>query len=169
MNRKQYSLMLVLALAAGLVGGVVSSQFLMSQPALAEKRAESKRIIEAEGMVIRDSNGIVRLELGVFKGLGEAGLRIYFENGKSKAITLDSFGEMGRLTFWDKDSGYARVVLGHRYGGGSELYLADKSGSPRAILGCTDLTNTVTGELRKGPPSSLALFADYGKVIWQAP
>ena len=68
MNKKQYSLMLVLALVAGLVGGVVSSQFLMGQPAFAEKKAKPQKAIEAEEFRLVDKNGKTRAFLGINKG-----------------------------------------------------------------------------------------------------
>jgi len=64
MNKKQYSLMLVLALVAGLVGGVVSSQFLMGQPAFAEKKSNPLKVVESEEFRLVDKDGKTRAFLG---------------------------------------------------------------------------------------------------------
>ena len=40
MNRKQFGPMVALALAAGLIGGMVSSQFFIGEPVFAEERLE---------------------------------------------------------------------------------------------------------------------------------
>jgi len=64
MNKKEYSLMLVLALVAGLVGGVVSSQFFVGQPAFAEKDAKTEKVIEAEEFRLVDKDGRTRAFLG---------------------------------------------------------------------------------------------------------
>jgi hypothetical protein len=68
MSKKQYSLMIVLALVAGLVGGVVSSQFLMGQPAFAEKKAKPQKVIEAQEFRLVDKDGKTRAFLGINRG-----------------------------------------------------------------------------------------------------
>ena len=60
MTKKQYSLMLILALVAGLVGGVVSSQFLVGQPAFAEKKSKPQKVIEAQEFRLVNKNGKLR-------------------------------------------------------------------------------------------------------------
>ena len=64
MNKKQYSFMLVLALVAGLVGGVVSSKFLMGQLAFAEKKSNPMKVVESEEFRLVDKNGKTRAFLG---------------------------------------------------------------------------------------------------------
>lgn len=49
------------------------------------------------------------------------------------------------------------------------LELSDKDGKTRAALGYTDLKNKRTGSVEKRSASSLVLFGEDGKVIWQAP
>ncbi|MFX0199358.1 MAG: hypothetical protein ACFFCW_24810 [Candidatus Hodarchaeota archaeon] len=57
MYREEYILLLTLALVAGLVGGVISSQFLMSQPVFAEKKAVRQKVAEAEEFRLVDKSG----------------------------------------------------------------------------------------------------------------
>jgi hypothetical protein len=65
MNRKQYSQIVILALIAGLVGGVVSNQFLMGEPYLAEKNGLQEKVIRAERFELVDNNGTLRGILGI--------------------------------------------------------------------------------------------------------
>jgi hypothetical protein len=109
MTKKQYSLMLVLALVAGLVGGVVSSQFLLGQPALAEKRAESKRIIEAEEFRLIDREGKHRITLKM-EGLRETIPKLkFFDSDGKKTISL-SGGSWPSMALWD-ESGSPRITI----------------------------------------------------------
>ena len=61
MRKKEYSLMLVLALVSGLVGGVVSIQFLRGQSAFAEKKTEPPKVIEAQGFDWWMKKGILKV------------------------------------------------------------------------------------------------------------
>ena len=61
MAKKQISLIAALALVGGLIGGVVSSQFLMGKPAFAKKK--SQKVVEAEEFRLVDENGKLRAKL----------------------------------------------------------------------------------------------------------
>jgi hypothetical protein len=61
MSKKQNTLILVLALIAGLVGGVVSSWFLMGQPVFAER---IPRVIKAHAFQVVDEKGQRIIQLG---------------------------------------------------------------------------------------------------------
>jgi hypothetical protein len=49
------------------------------------------------------------------------------------------------------------------------LLLKDETGTPRVVLGYAELGNRATGGVEQRPVSSLVLFDNQGKVIWQAP
>ena len=51
MNKKECILMLVLALVAGLVGGVMSSQLLTAQPAFAKRGTMMQKEVVAEKFI----------------------------------------------------------------------------------------------------------------------
>ena len=214
MPKKQIFFIAVLALVGGLIGGVVSSQFLMGQPAFAKYK--SQQIVEAEGFRLVDKQGKVfaNLELipkhGAFLTLSSINSRSHvklgFLPGDSPQIILedhlgerkDSLIRIGSgdghpsigldgldptlylttpyrstvglgfegvkptITLWQK-----RV---HRATFRSDiLELNDKNGINRAALGSFDLKVSRTGAVEKRPPSSLVLFGEDGKVIWQAP
>ena len=62
---KQYSLTVLLALVAGLVGGVVSSQFYIGQPVFAQKTEQPGKVIIAEEFRLVDKNGKTCATLGM--------------------------------------------------------------------------------------------------------
>ena len=57
MNKQQYSSMLLLALVAGLVGGVVSGQFFAGQSAIAEEEVPHEKVVKAERFLLVDKKG----------------------------------------------------------------------------------------------------------------
>jgi len=65
MNRKQYCLTVLLSLVAGLIGGVVSTQFFISQPVFAEKTEQPTKVIVAEEFRLIDKNGKIVATLGM--------------------------------------------------------------------------------------------------------
>jgi hypothetical protein len=67
MNKKQYSMTVALALIAGLVGGVVSSQFFVGQPVWAEKKSSHEEVLRAERLELVDKDGTLR---GIFGIIG---------------------------------------------------------------------------------------------------
>ena len=165
MNKKQYALMLVLALIAGLVGGVVSSQFLIGKSAFAEKKVESKRIIEAEEFRLVDDKGnlLARLDDGDF-GYG-GNLAVYHkefkrfpivEIGVSGILCSDYAGKThaalstNGLAFKKPHGISAELLLNPQ----PFLKLFDENGNPRLLLGATELQVDLTEEIRKRPISS---------------
>jgi len=62
---KQYSLTVLLALVAGLMGGIASTHFLMGQPVFAEKKEQPREVIIAEEFRLVDKNGKTCATLGM--------------------------------------------------------------------------------------------------------
>lgn len=93
-------------------------------------------------VTLSDDKGITRAALGLFQG----------------APSLD---------LYDKDR-KDRIALGLTDGEPS-LELSDKQGKARATLGYVGLKDKRTGSVEKRTPSSLVLFGEDGKVIWEAP
>lgn len=71
------------------------------------------------------------------------------------------------LTFFFKRDERARLSLDE--GGDPSLSLFDQKNRTRAVLGVTDLRNSNSGSIEHRSPSSLVLFKDDGRVLWQAP
>ena len=134
MERNQCSLTVVVALVAGLVGGVVSSQFSMGFPVLAEEKAKAQKIVEAEEFRVVDPHG---------KVLG--GLRVT-PGGEAELALFSAAGAHG-------------VVLTPEDEGGTWLFMLDKNGKKRARFGLA-LSELPTIELfDRGGRKRLAVFA----------
>ena len=142
MNRKQYSLLLVLALVAGLVGGVVSSWFLTTQPIFAkEVTSKSKEIfpelqvIMAKEIMLLDLDRKPRIRLMVDQN-GEPGLHFYDEEGTYRAGFSVGAGTPA-LTMHDKSGLRLQIGLMSLTSIGVEwptILLIDKKGVNRTIL-----------------------------------
>jgi len=179
MNSKQHILMLTLALAAGLVGGVISSKFLMGQPAFAEKKNKPQNIVEAQEFLLIDENGKARARLGFMPQTKQPGLWLHDEQGKDR-ISLGLSPEpglylsdsVGRVVgefkvFSALEVESARVMLKNRvYQLTSDLSaygLASVQNDGRVLAQLRFATD------RNSNTSNLSFFDKAGEVIWQAP
>ncbi len=142
MSRKQHISLVVLALVAGLVGGVVSSWFFTNQPVFAkEVTSKSKeifperRVIMAKEIMLLGLDRKPRIRLMVDKN-GEPGLHFYDEEGRYRAGF--SVGEgTPALTMHDKSGLRLQIGLMSLTSMGVEwptILLIDKKGVERAIL-----------------------------------
>ena len=141
MNKKQNSLMLVLAVIAGLVGGVMSSRFWGDGFVFAQKTPQR---IEAEAFLLVDRNGEYRAMLG-FSSDGRPGFCLFDRDGRSRFRIETLRNGISVLSFMDEDENVhamlnksglfftgdeeVRVMLNE-----SALVLSDKDGNIRATL-----------------------------------
>ena len=87
MSHKDYWLLTMLAVVAGLVGGSVTSWVLVSGPVFAQKQSsEIAKVIEAEGFHLIDKNGVRRARLGLSS------------NGKPHLILFDKSNKVGGIS-----------------------------------------------------------------------
>ena len=84
MSQGECRSMLVLALIAGLVGGVISGLLLQGRAALAQREPiddlRSNRVLTVEKLLLVDSSGKIRGKLGLWPN-GKPGLFAYDDNG----------------------------------------------------------------------------------------
>lgn len=142
MSRKQYISLAVLALAAGLAGGIVSSWFLGNQPVFAREATKEAVEISPELRVImaREINLLgldrkPRIKLAVDQN-GEPGLHYYDEKGRYRAGFSVGQGTPS-LTMRDKSGLRLQIGLMKLISTGDEwptILLMDKKGVERAIL-----------------------------------
>jgi hypothetical protein len=142
MNRKQYSLLLVLALVAGLASGVASSWFFSNKPVFAKeatKRAEEispeLRVIMAKEIMLLGLDRKPRIRLMVDRN-GEPGLHFYDEEGMYRAGFSVGAGTPA-LTMHDKSGLRLQIGLMSLTSIGVEwptILLIDKKGVQRTIL-----------------------------------
>ena len=142
--------------------------------------------IVARSFVLVDANGRTRAELGLYP-FGPAlrlfdkagtprvdlnivgnmpGLDLYDKVG-TPCVTLDIARDVPGLALYDK-AGKLRVSL-DTMDDAPTLQLYDKAGKERAALGTTELKNTATGSTETRAESSLVLFNQRGRVLWEAP
>lgn len=191
MSKKQYILLLLLPLLAGLVGGTLASQLLAGNPAFAEKSAESKKIVMAEEFRLVDKKGEVLSTWGMYAG--GPGIVLFSKGGEYRAVfSLTSPEEGPILTLADK-GGHYRTVMG--LGAKRQPYIAlrdengrerlaltlsdegepallfyDKDENKRVVLGSIDLTKMKrSGTIEKQSVYSLLLLSEDGKVVWKTP
>lgn len=170
MNKKQYGLNIIIALIAGMIGGVITSQFSTGEAAFAEKTPKSEEInaisadrFNAKLFAVEDDEGKTRALLGyigefrtfldLFDKTGSAGISILMGE---PTITLTKKNRLGIKLVVDDD-------------GDPSLQLHDKNGNLRLALGSIELKQKQTGAIIKRSPSSLVLFDEDGKVFWSTP
>ncbi len=189
MNRKQYVLIVALSVVAGLVGGVVSSWFFVGTPVFAQKTPQVAEVIRAKRFEVVDKKGQPRAALSVTEA-GEPSLRLRDKKGQIRATLYlpdtggpsfslgDKNGQL-RAGLFLTDNGEPFLRLGDKNGQpraalfsdteGPSLQLQDKNGRIRAVLGHIELEKLRTGTIIKKPASSLILFRENGKIIWETP
>lgn len=191
MNRRIYSLILVLALTAGICGGILASYFFAATPVLAEKPLEPEKIVAAEEFRLLDKEGRILSTWGMYAG--GPGIVLFSKNGQFRAVfSLTSPEEGPVLTFADKDGvhratvglgakrqpyltlrdqvGKERISLSLDDKGDPYLVLYDQGENERAVLGTVELTKIKrTGTIEKGSVSSIILLNKDGAVTWKAP
>jgi hypothetical protein len=142
MSRKQYISLVVLALAAGLAGGMVSSWFFSNQLVFAKEATKKAEEISPELRVImaREINLLgldrkPRIKLAVDQN-GEPGLHFYNDKGRYRAGFSVGQGTPS-LTMRDKSGLRLQIGLMRLTSTGDEwptILLMDNKGVERAIL-----------------------------------
>jgi hypothetical protein len=133
MNRGTYSLIVLLALTAGLMGGVISSRLTMSQPVFAKSQEAPHKVVEAQAYRVVDKNGRVRAEMSAM-GLPWDGLVMFDENGRTR-LSLGVNPQTGpELKLYCKEGTAACASL-YEVFGGVILSLRSSRDSSRALLG----------------------------------
>ena len=191
MNKKQFSLLLMLSLFAGLVGGMLTSQFFLGTPVLAEKKVGAQNVVIAEEFRLVDKEDKILSTWGMYAG--GPGIVLFGKNGQFRAVfSLTSPDEGPILTFTDNkgnhratvglgaerqpyvtlrdQAGKERISLSLDDDGDPYLALYDQAENERAILGTMDSTKLKrTGTIEKRSVSSLVLLGKDGQITWKTP
>ncbi|MDH3557452.1 MAG: hypothetical protein WBF55_08610 [Syntrophobacteria bacterium] len=191
MNKKQFSLLLMLSLLAGLVGGMLTSQFFLGTPVLAEKKVGAQNVIVAEEFRLVDKEDNILSTWGMYAG--GPGIVLFGKNGQFRAVfSLTSPDEGPILTFADNkgnhratvglgagrqpyvtlrdQTGNERISLSLDDDGDPYLALYDQAENERAVLGTMDSTKLKrTGTIEKRSVSSLVLLGKDGQITWKTP
>jgi hypothetical protein len=191
MNKKQFSLLLMLSLLAGLVGGMLTSQFFLGTPVLAEKKVGAQNVVIAEEFRLVDKEDKILSTWGMYAG--GPGIVLFGKNGQFRAVfSLTAPDEGPILTFADNkgnhratvglgaerqpyvtlrdQTGNERISLSLDDDGDPYLALYDQAENERAILGTMDSTRLKrTGTIEKRSVSSLVLLGKDGQITWKTP
>ena len=191
MNKKQFSLLLMLSLFAGLVGGMLTSQFFLGTPVLAEKKVGAQNVVIAEEFRLVDKEDKILSTWGMYAG--GPGIVLFGKNGQFRAVfSLTSPDEGPILTFADNkgnhratvglgaerqpyvtlrdQAGKERISLSLDDDGDPYLPLYDQAENERAILGTMDSMKLKrTGTIEKRSVSSLVLLGKDGQITWKTP
>ena len=191
MNKKQFSRLLVRSLFAGLVGGMLTSQFFLGTPVLAEKKVGAQNVVVAEEFRLVDKEDKILSTWGMYAG--GPGIVLFGKNGQFRAVfSLTSPDEGPVLTFADNkgnhratvglgaerqpyvtlrdQAGKERISLSLDDDGDPYLALYDQAENERAILGTMDSMQLKrTGTIEKRSVSSLVLLNKDGQITWKTP
>lgn len=180
MAKRQYIVMLALALIGGVIGGALSSKILWRRAQTPED-LELKKVIVANEIHLVDHEGKARWVLA-FSKEGEPSVTFVNKDGwapMALGVNRNGFPFFNMVLQPLKRGGpslalmdgrmKSRAVLGLWGDGEPYLTLLDRNGQVRATLGSTELKNPLTGSSERRPCSSLVLFDEDGKIIWSAP
>src|SRR5262249_2957374 len=129
MNKRQYGMLVMVALVAGLIGGIGASWVLTSRLVY----AQPAKIIQAERVEIVDKEGKVQAILGSQEDAGPI-LALGDEDGKTRAALMVEYGNPS-LKLYDQHGkpivieDLSRVIEAHA------LVIKDGAGTIRAYLG----------------------------------
>jgi len=150
------------------------------------------KVIEAQGFRLVDKEGKIRAALGLGTGTNDGpSLRLYDTDGHLRThlclfadtapglLLFDAHREArgilmlepnGRPGLWLSDAtGNERICLYTTEAGSPSVSLRDAAGNSRAVIGCEETVVVRSGVHRKHAESTITLFDDSNKVLWQAP
>ncbi len=190
MNRKDLSIVVIVAVVAGLIGGAVISTLFQTGLVSAQESPKLQKVIMAEEFVVISEPGKGYANLKASPN----GVTLYlsYGDGPNATISASPDGVLLYLTNTPLETSSSNIVLTLRKDGEAflsmngkrgeeQVYLTTgKDGSPfirlkdvngrtRTVLGNTSFVHPQTGVVERRPPSSLVLFNEKGNVIWKAP
>jgi hypothetical protein len=151
--------------------------------------SQKRKTVEAEALVVRDDNGIVRVRLSMNEKFHNPEMFFFDEKGRTMlelvggvgregpfggAVLINDGQGRGRGTFQAHDDG-ALLSLSDAKGAlkaalePGHLDVSDDDGFEAALGTQDSLVTTRTGETHKTSAASLLLFDKNKNVIWKAP
>lgn len=181
MSKKQHLLLAALALFAGLVGGVLSSRIAFFKPPTVQQDEGLRKVVVAHEFHLVDADGRDRWVLKLSKdnepnmtfinshGWAPTAIGVNKGGGPFFNMVLDpETGAGPAFILMDSDMNN-RAFLGLQRDGGPYLNLLDENGQVRVTLGCTEMTNPVSGLKEKRNCSSIILYGEEGQILWAMP
>lgn len=181
MRRKQYLLLVVFTVTAGLIGGAVSSQLIVARSAVAQDMA---KVITAQEFRLLDEEGKLRSIWSVHPVLDIASLLFIDKDGKrgiavmeERLLVPDKDGQtrasisLDGLLVLDKDEKIRASVRESGFQVLDEDMKIRLSLSKNVILSWEDKKGKTRGliGMKDDAESVLLLFDKDGELIWSAP
>jgi hypothetical protein len=101
MKQNQSITTIILALIAGLVGGIISCWFFVGAPVFATNSGDNPGFVTTERLQIVDENGAVRATIGIALD-GAVRLSMLDENYVPR-ITMKAGKDAGSISLWDEN------------------------------------------------------------------
>jgi hypothetical protein len=178
LRKIHFSLWVVIALFAGLIGGMLSNRFLRPEP---EQSKDLRNIVVAHEIHLVDDEGRERWVLTLSKE-GEPHVTFVNKNGWAPMamginkeglpflnMVLEPNQKAGPSLIMMDSQMNSRALLGLNGDGEPYLTFLDQNGQNRLAMGSTEFANPLTGLNEKRPCSSIILFDEKGKILWSAP
>jgi hypothetical protein len=178
LKRLYYFLFVVIALAAGVIGGMLSNKFLQPEP---EQGKNLKNIIVAHEIHLVDDEGRERWVLALSRegephvtfvnrhGWAPMAMGINKEGLPFFNMVLEPNQKAGPSLIMMDSQMNSRALLGLNLDGEPYLTFLDKSGQNRLVMGSTEFADPLTGLHEKRQCSSIILFDETGRILWSAP
>jgi hypothetical protein len=174
MCEKQYFLVLMLAVFAGVVGGLISTQISHRHLAFAEKTPQSNKIVEAEQIRLVDTTGRILAWLGEYE---EKVSLILYDKSMKKRISLSTSTKDAGIQILGEDQksgvGIASLANGPFMGFHSvngKLLMTFQTAGDTVVMGLhdrNDKTRATFGVNQMG--AALSIYNETEKAIWVAP
>ena len=174
MSRRMFTFVVLLVLAAGLVGGVVSRWLFPAAPVDAQSRS-----VTAQDFRVVDESGNVRAVLAL-RSSGQVGLGLWDDNNRLRAV-LDYSPDTGTtsLTLGDANE-RPRAIFGLARNGAPILDFGDQAETARLSLDLSDeeaprlIMRDASGRVRIGmgvfaDGPDLSFFDEQRQRIWGSP
>jgi len=141
MNRKQFGLTILLALIAGLIGGMVSTHLFTDQNLYLVKSTKPQKVFEAEEFHVVDKNGEILAKFGMSN--------IYYSPAVELRMFTQGYRKKSGILMVAKESGSVINIYGNDRNNniGIEMEVSNSgSASLEVGYGGTDITASLKGE-----------------------
>lgn len=156
MKNKPQFLIILLAAAAGFVGGLISNQIIATRPALAVKNTQYQKVVIAEEFRVVDKDG---------KIIGSFGAPRYLFD--VFPVIDASLAPIPQLRL-GREEGF-QIIFSASEAEGTRIVMKDNKNKARTIIGNTEFLIPQTGITHRREVSSIVLFDHLGRFQWSAP
>jgi len=186
MKRKQFAVIVFIALIGGIIGGILSNQMLSKNFAFAQDEKPFK-VLKAEKFELIDTKGRNRAYLSYVDDMAVLGMGdglhsnylLIVQKPDSVSLSLHSSGgnsveiqsqpDLTSIIFYDKKITQMRLAFGLDAKGDPSIRLYDDNENSRITIGNTQLTDSWTGSTIIRPEGSIIIFNKEGELTYQLP